>query len=327
MAPVMSRRTALTAMAGALATLGAVPAKAAETLRVGKAVAENFAYVPLNVGIEFGFFQKHGIAIEELGFTGGSRIAQAMAAGAVDISLSAGPDMQFVAKGAPEIAIASITPSPTFMGFCVGNASPIRGIDDLKGKTVGITSTGSLTYWLVDELNRVKGWTDPRDRAAQVAIGGSTAASLSAIKTGQVDASLSASQTGFLLEHQGEGRLLFDCSKYVGDIELFTTFASTVLIQQNPDTVRRFLKAWYEAVAFMRTHKAETVQLASKVMRYPPQVALRSYDTFMPHFSLDGKFEPKAIAKLRSSFGDLKVLDGPVDMTKLYTEEFLPRST
>lgn len=327
MASVMTRRAALTGLAGSLTALRIPAARAEEKLRVGKAVAENFAYVPLDIGMEYGFFQKQGLVIEELGFTGGARIAQAMTAGAVDISLSAGPDMQFVAKGAPEIAIGSITASPTFMGFCVSRQSGMRGIDDLRGKKIGITSTGSLTYWLVDELNRVKGWTDARDRATQVAIGGSTSASLSALKTGQVDASLSASQTGFLLEHQQEGRLLFDCSQYVGSIELFTTFASTALIQQNPGAVRRFLKAWYEAVDFMKSHKAETVQLASKVMRYPAVVAGRSYDTFMSTFSPDGKFEPKAIAKLLASFGDLKVLDELVDMTKLYTEEFLPKSS
>lgn len=327
MASVMTRRAALTGLAGSLTALRIPAAKAEEKLRVGKAVAENFAYVPLDIGIEHDFFKKQGLAIEGLGFTGGARIAQAMTAGAVDISLSAGPDMQFAAKGAPEIAVASITASPTFMGFCVSNQSAAGGMDDLRGKKIGITSTGSLTYWLVSELNRVKGWTDARDRATQVAIGGSTTASLSALKTGQVDASLSASQTGFLLEHQREGRLLFDCSRYVESIELFTTFASTALVQRNPDAVRRFLKAWYEAVDFMKSHKTETVEIASKVMGYPAVVAGRSYDTFMSTFSTDGKFEPKAIAKLQASFADLKVLDGPVEMAKLYTEEFLPKSS
>ena len=322
----VSRRAVLGGLAGSLAALAA-PARANETLRVGKAVAENFAYVPLDIGIEFGFFDKQGLAIEGLGFTGGARIAQAMTAGAVDISLSAGPDMQFVAKGAPEIAVASITASPIFMGFCVTKNSPIRGIQDLRGQRIGITSTGSLTYWLVSELNRAQGWTDPKDCAIQVSIGGSTAASLSALKTGQVDASLSASQTGFLLEYQQEGRLLFDCSHYVPSIELFTIFASSALTQQRPDTVRRFLLAWYQAVDFMRHHKAETVRVASKVMGYPPVVAGRSYDTFMPAFSADGRFVPQAIEKLEASFSDLKIVDGAVDMKKFYSEEFLPMAS
>jgi NitT/TauT family transport system substrate-binding protein len=324
---MMSRRVALTGLAGTAAALMLpLRAKAADTLRVGKAVAENFAYVPLDVGIENGIFTRHGLAIETVGFTGGARIAQAMAAGAVDISLSAGPDMQFIVKGAPEIAIASITESPAFMGFCVGASSDIRSLDDLKAKKIGITSNGSLTYWLVEEMNRVKGWTAPGERAVQVAIGGSTAASLSAIKTGQVDASLSAAQTGFLLEHRQEGRLLADCSRYVGSIELFTTFASTALVARNPDAVQRFLAAWYEAVALMRGQKDETVRIGARAMGYPPEVAARSYDNFMPKFSRDGKFAPKAIETLADSFRTMKLLDGPAELEALYTERFLPRA-
>ena len=293
----ISRRAALGAFAGTLAALRIPAAKAADTLRVGKAVAENFGYVPLDIGMQHGFFEKQGVAIEEIGFNGGAKIAQAMAAGAVDISLSAGPDMQFVAKGAPEIAVASITESPAFMGLVVGGASQPKSVDDLKGKKIGVASNGSLTFWLVDELNHVKGWTGD-DRATQIVIGGSTPATVSALKTGQVAASLSASQTGFLLEQNGEGRLLLDCAQYVPTLELFTIFASTTLVQQNPDALRRFLAGWFDAVDFMKSHKSESVAIAAKVMSYPPVVAARSYDTFASKFSGTGRFDPPAIEKL-----------------------------
>jgi ABC-type nitrate/sulfonate/bicarbonate transport system substrate-binding protein len=320
----ISRRAALATLAGSLAALRISAAKAADTLRVGKAVAENFGYTPLDIGMERGIFQKHDLDITVVNFTGGAKIAQAMAAGAVDISLSAGPDMQFVAKGAPEIAVASITESPVFMGLCIGKESPAQSLDDLKGQQIGIASLGSLTYWLVDELNRVKGWTGA-DRAVQVVVGGSTAASLAALKTKQVAASLSATQTGFLLEERGEGRLLADCGEYVGPFELFTAFASTVLTQQNPDAVRRFLAAWYETVGFMKSHKDEVVPLCAKAMTYPPKVAARAYDVFMTKMSTDGRLRPEAIEALKSSFAELKSIDGPVDMTKFFTESFLPK--
>jgi NitT/TauT family transport system substrate-binding protein len=320
----ITRRTALGVLAGSVAAGYVRPAKAEDTLRVGKAVAQNFGYSPLDVGIAKGFFQRRGLQITPVDFTGGAKIAQAMAAGAVDISLSAGPDMQFVAKGAPEIAVASITESPVFMGLCISKDSPIRTIDDLKGQQIGVASRGSLTWWLIDELNRVKAWQGD-DRAKQVVVGGSTQASLAALKTKEVAASLSATQTGFLLEEQGDGRLLADCSKYVGPFELFTTFASTALTQQNPDAVRRFLAGWYETVDFMRRNKDEVVPLCAKAMTYPPTVAARAYDVFMPGMSADGRMRPEAIEALKSSFADLKAIEGPVDMKKFYTEAYLPK--
>lgn len=77
----------------------------------------------------------------------------------------------------------------------------------------------------------------------------------------------------------------------------------------------------------MKGHKAETVQVASKAMGYPPVVAGRSYDTFMSAFSSDGRFLPQAIEKLATSFTDLKIVDGAVDMKTLYTDVFLPATS
>lgn len=325
MSGVISRRTALAMLAGSLAALHVPAAAAAEKLRVGKAVAQVFGYIPLDVGMKFGIFAKHGLEIEQTAFVSGSQLAQAITAGAVDITLSGGPDMAFTAKGAPELAVASIATSPVFMGIAVGAQSSAKTSDDLKGKKIAVTSQGSLTYWLVDELNRVKGWQGD-DRAQPIAVGGAPTTQLAAIRTGQVDGAIGGLQVGFQLEEQKEGRLLVDISDYVKEIELFVTFAHTDLVKQSPETLRRFLAGWYEAVAYMKSHKAESVKLASEVLNWSPEVTQRCYDRTIAHFSMNGKFEKPALEKLRTSFIDLKVLDASADISKLYTEEFLPKA-
>lgn len=322
---VISRRNALAVLGGSLVALRAPAAKAAEKIRVGKAVAQVFSFLPLNIGMKYGFFEKEGLEVEEINFVSGAGLAQALTAGAVDITLSGGPDMAFTAKGAPEIAVASITSSPAFMGIAIGSQSTARSLDDLKGKKIAVTSAGSLTYWLVDELNRVKGWTKEGDRAIPLAIGGAPPTQFAAIKTGQVDASIGGLQVGYQLEEEKAGRLLVDLTAYVKDIELFVIFASTAIVQQKPDAVRRFLKAWYDAVNFMKSHRTETVQLSIETAGYSATVANRMYDRLVSQLSSDGKFEPKALEKLRASFIDLKILDSSVDMSKLYTTNFLPR--
>jgi ABC-type nitrate/sulfonate/bicarbonate transport system substrate-binding protein len=314
-------------LGGTLATL-LVPAAAAagtEKLRVGKAVAQVFGYIPLDIGMKNGIFAKHGLEIEETSFVSGSQLAQAITANAIDITLSGGPDMAFTAKGAPEIAVASIASSPVFMGIAVGVQSTAKTSNDLKGKKIAVTSQGSLTYWLVDELNRVKGWSGA-DRVQPIAVGGAPPTMLAAIRTGQVDGAIGGLQVGFQLEEQKEGRLLVDLSDYVKEIELFVTFAHTNLVQQNPQALRRFLAAWYESVAFMKSHKAESVKLAAEVLNWSPDVAERVYSRTIAHFSTNGLFENPALDKLRASFVDLKIMDASADMSKLYTEEFLPRA-
>ena len=323
---IITRRTALAGIAGSLAVLSAPLAKAATKLRVGKAVAENWGNVPLDVGMQFGIFEKQGLEIEELIFAGGAKLAQAVAAGAVDIALSGGPDMVYVSKGAPEIAVATIADTAAFMGISVGSQSKARGIDDLKGKKIGVTSAGSTTYWLVDQLNRAKGWKGA-DMAVPVVIGGSPTAAFAGLKTGEIEADVGGTSTGYQLEENHEGRLLIDCSEYIPSIALYVVFASTDLVKQNPAAVRGFLKGWFDSVAFMKTHKAESVPLAAKVMGYTPGVADRMYETLMAKFSTDGKFTPQALETLRESFVDMKTIDNPsIDLSKFYTTEFLPKA-
>src|ERR1700730_6965451 len=60
------------------------PAAHAELLRVGKAVPEGFSFVPLDLGIRYGFFKKYGIDIESSAYSGGGKLQQALTAGSVD---------------------------------------------------------------------------------------------------------------------------------------------------------------------------------------------------------------------------------------------------
>lgn len=320
----MTLRLSVLSFGAALLAVPAPSANAADTLRVGKAVAENFGNVPLDIGMKFGIFAQHGLTIQELNFAGGAKLAQGITAGAVDIALSGGPDMAYAAKGAPEIAVGTIADSAAFMGIAVGSQFTGDDIGSLKGKKIGVTSAGSTTYWLVEALNRAKGWAGA-DQAIPIVIGGSPAAGFAALKTGQIDADVGGTSTGYQLEERHEGRLLIDCSTYVRSIELFTVFSGTDLIQKNPEAVRRFLAGWYDSVAFMKAHKAETVPVAAQVMGYTTGVAERMYDTLMGDFSTDGKFDKEALQTLQASFVDMKTFDHPVDLSKLYTPNFLPK--
>ena len=63
-------------------------ASAQTTLRLGKAQANQFAFVPADVGVDTGIFKKHGIDLEISSFTGDAKEMQALTAG-VSISRSA----------------------------------------------------------------------------------------------------------------------------------------------------------------------------------------------------------------------------------------------
>jgi ABC-type nitrate/sulfonate/bicarbonate transport system substrate-binding protein len=89
--------------------------------------------------------------------------------------------------------------------------------------------------------------------------------------------------------------------------------------------VRAFLAGWLESVQYMRDHRDETIDIAARVSDVPKSVASRNYQELMPIFNPTGRFNPKALDMLSRSFIELGLLPDAPDMSKLYTEAFLPK--
>lgn len=316
----MRGAAALAALVVAVAVAGAAQA---ETLRVGKGSPQSFSLVPVDVGVEEGVFARHGLTVEIVAFEGGARLHQGMAAGAIDIAAGSGPELAFVAKGSPEIAVAQISGPPLYLGLIVLKDSRVRTTDDLKGEKIGVSSVGSISYWVTLELARSKGWG--ADGVIPVMLGGQFAARIAALKTGAVAASVDATVIGFQLEEKNEGRLLVAVADYIQDFVTGVLFASNRLVAERPDTVRRFVAAWFDTIAYMRSHKAATMRIARGLSGVDEAVESREYDLVMPMYTQDGHFDPKGLGVLQRSFVEMKLLDQEPDMTRLYTEAFLPQ--
>ncbi|HEY3640483.1 MAG TPA: hypothetical protein VGL31_05280, partial [Xanthobacteraceae bacterium] len=83
-------RIATLALVGAvvIGALAAGTAAQAQTkIRVGKAQAQTFAFIPADVGAETGLFKQRGLDLEIASFAGDARLLQALAADAIDIAL------------------------------------------------------------------------------------------------------------------------------------------------------------------------------------------------------------------------------------------------
>jgi len=305
-----------------LAAMMAFAAAAADKVRVGKSVTQPFAFAPIEIGLEKGIWAKHGLELEVPIFAGDAKLQQALVSNSVDFGLGSGPAMGFLAKGVSAKAVAAIANQPLSMGLVVGSSSAIRKPGDLKGAKIGISTEGSLTYWLARELSRQMGWGSDGMKLVPL---GAIAAQFAALKGNQVDGFVMSSSQGYLLEKQNDGRLLLAFGSYIKDFHTHVIFATTNMIEKKPDQVRRFLAGWIEVVAFMAANRDETVRIARDVTGLDEDIERREYDEVMPMMSRDLRFSAKALDVIGESFPELKILPKKPDMTTLFTEEFLPK--
>jgi ABC-type nitrate/sulfonate/bicarbonate transport system substrate-binding protein len=299
-------------------------ARAETKVRVGKAVSEAFSFVPVDIGIETGIFKKHAIDVEKYDFGGSAKLHQALAAGSIDVGLGSGPELAFIVKGAPVVGVAAMANAPWLITLNVDRNGPIKTVADLKGKTVSVSTVGSLTEWLVRELSRQQGWGTQGIKTLPI---GTDASQISALKTYQVDGIVIDIAAAYRLEEAGSTRILVRFGSLVKDFHIHIIYAGRAFIDRDPNAVREFLAGWFETITFMRLNRSKTVEISSRVMGVSPAIAGKVYDELMPAFNLDGRFNPKALEVLRRSYVEMGILPIEPDMSKLVTEKFLPSAS
>jgi ABC-type nitrate/sulfonate/bicarbonate transport system substrate-binding protein len=307
-------------LATAAFALGASSALA-ETLKIGKPAPIDYNFAMPEIGTGAGIFAKHGLALEVVSLAGSAKLHQAMVADSIDIAMGAGTDFLFVAKGAPEIGIAAMAGPPSNFFIAVPTGSPIQTIADLKGKRVSVSTVGSLSFWFVQQISLRQGWGP--DGIQYVPTGGS-AATLAAFRSGNIDAAFQALEGGLQMEEAGQGHLIFSFADFVHPFLAHAIFATSELAAKHPDAVRRFLAAWFETVAFAKSHKDEAIRFSAPVTRAPPAMGSTIYDVEMPAFSDNGRFDPAAVKVVLDSLLDMKQVDSIPDTKMLFTEQYLP---
>jgi NitT/TauT family transport system substrate-binding protein len=310
------------AIAAGAAVLSGPDALAQTKLRLGKAQAQNFAFVAADVGLATGIFKQHGIDLEIANFGGDARLVQAMSADAIDVAFGGGPTIAFEAKGAPMLAIAALADRPSTIMLVVAKDGPIKTEDDLKGRTVSVSTTGSLTYWLAQELSRSHGWGTDGIKIAPL---GTTTAQAAALKTRQVDGVVTETSTILRLVEEGTGRILVRFGERIPQFHVHVVFARKAIIERNPDALQKFVKAMLESVQYMRDHKEDTIAIAMRVAEVSKSVATANYEELMPIFNPTGRFDARALDVLARSFVEMGALAEKPDMGRLYTEAFLPK--
>jgi NitT/TauT family transport system substrate-binding protein len=303
------------------ASLTGADARAQTKIRLGKAQAQNFVFLAADVGLAAGIFKQHGLDLEIANFGGDARLVQAMSADAIDVAFGGGPTIAFEVKGAPMLAIAALANRPGTIMLVVSKDGPVKSEEDLKGRTVSVSTTGSLTYWLAQELSRSHGWGADGIKIAPL---GTTTAQAAALKTRQVDGVVTETSTVLRLVEDGTGRILVRFGERLPEFHVHVVFARKALIERNPDAVRNFVKAVLDSIQYMRDHKEETIAANMRVAEVSKSVAAANYEELMPIFNPTGRFNASALEVLARSFVEMGSLAEKPDMAKLYTEAFLP---
>ena len=229
---------------GLLVAMGlTAPAAAQEKVKVGALKLTSSA--PLFIGVEKGYFQEFGIEPELVFFQAAAPIATALATGQIDVGATGvtaalynivlgGEQMWIVADKGRE------WPGYPLTGIVVQKElydGGLRGIADLKGRRIGITTLGSTFHFHLGNILEKVGLKLADVRVVPLQ---TMPAAIEALKGKQVDAILLPQPFPGVAESQGFGKILF----WAGD--LYPWQVATIFYS------RKFAAERAHAVAFMK---------------------------------------------------------------------------
>lgn len=300
--------------------LAATPAQAIDVLVTQyKADPSGAAFA---VGIEKGFFKKAGIDITGVisGAGGGTSVRNAIASDLGYGEVSPGPVITAIQQG-QDIRIVNIGSRTLDLSLIVMPNSPIKTIQDLKGKKFGISnprSLGEMMAVMVLEKAGLKSEDMPR-----VALG-SLGGALTALEKGAVDATAIPS---ILLRTRGP-------SKYrtvIGPKDLprlppAIGIATTALMKKNPAQLRALLAGRAEAVRFMYKNPDETIKILSKVYEPlpPADVASLVKELLAARFWSEGEMEMELLTNTVKAMRYVGLIDKEPNLNAMIDLSFLP---
>jgi ABC-type nitrate/sulfonate/bicarbonate transport system substrate-binding protein len=233
---------------------------------------------PAWIAQDLGLFTKHGLQ-HSLNYLAATTAIQAIVGGTEDIGLVGNQGIDVALEGADTVYIANT--ASRFIFHLYGDPA-IKTVADLKGKVLAATQPAASTDYAGRMLLRKYGLVPDKD--VKILYAGSSPALLSTLKSGNAAAGLMSAPITFQAQELGLKHIV-----NVTEMNIPFVFVSVVttrkVIQQKPDAVMRYLRAYSEAISVIRRDKETTLKVMSKYMKTDNQKILEAvYEEHLPVF-------------------------------------------
>jgi NitT/TauT family transport system substrate-binding protein len=211
------------------------------------------------VAKETGIFQKNGLDVQLIYFTGGTTAVMALVSGDTPMSQVAGSAVvNSVLAGSDSVMIAA---GVTSLNYYLMGRPDIKTPEQLKGGQVAISRFGSASDFIARFALSKIGLTPGKD-VTLVQIG-STPARADATLAGRVHATVINPPASFIAEKRGM-TILADLPK-LGLVYQHTGAATTKkFVREHPEVLRRYAKSQVEAVHRIYTDKETSLNVLAK---------------------------------------------------------------
>lgn len=244
--------------------------------------AKSVTFLPQYIGVEKGIYKKYGLDATiadmrpEVGIS-------ALIAGEVDYTAASGSTVRSATTGAP---VKLIMYTIKDLLFSIWSKPEIGSVEELRGKTIGgdsVKSTNTLTT-----RDILKHFNIDPDKDVKLIMLGGTSNQFAALTSNSIDATILSPPFDAKAAKAGY-KLLVRAADVLPGRPMGGMGTTDKKIKENPDQVKRVIRATLESIAYIRDNPEDTQAYIAKQWQITPEEAKFVYGQVMKALSFDGK--------------------------------------
>lgn len=283
-----------------------------------------FYGAPYAVAMDKGFFKERGLNITGIltAAGGGTAVRNTLAGGIPFGEVSLAAAVQAINAGQKLIIVGAGAQTVADQVWLVKKDSPLKGLRDVVGKSVGYTAPGSVSNMVILMALKANGLSAKDVRLVPA---GDLGANLAAVRSGAVDAGFSDDM--LLVQNTDTMRPLF----WVRDV-MSPRMMQTVLIttaeyaRAHPDIIKGLIAGRRAGLAYMAEHPDEAADITAKAYSNPNLAVFRSHiqQLLKDNYWSDGRFDYEGMNHMLEGLQITGQLKGEVDWSKFVDQSYLP---
>jgi ABC-type nitrate/sulfonate/bicarbonate transport system substrate-binding protein len=254
---------------------------------------------PMATGIwmakETGAFEKYGLQADIILITSGPVSVQSLIGGDLQVaSAASNAVMNAILNGAPIVGVAGTANRPYHRLFV---QTDINRLEDLRGKTLGVTRFGSIT----DNLTRILLRRQGLEGAVNVRQMGGTIEVSAAFQNKLIAGAVTSE---LRVNPPSQAKVL------VKLVDLGIPYSMNMLAVQreyyrrNPEAVEAMVKAYCDGLAFLHQNKERALKIITRYSRLnDPKLIQQFYEDSVTYLDLIPRAEPEAVNTILEFMG------------------------
>ncbi|GAA2496751.1 ABC transporter substrate-binding protein [Terrabacter carboxydivorans] len=295
-------------------------------------------YLPFMLAKQLGYYDKIGVNVNLVDEPAGGDATENMLAGQVQgVGGFYDHNIALQAQGKSSEAVVSMLQIPGEVELC---RSDLKGVvkspADFKGRSLGITDTGSSTDFLTQYLSKKNG-VDPSQETRRGVGAGQTF--LAAMKQKAIDCGMTTEPTVSQAVSDGTAFILLDMrtadgskSALGGTYPATSLYMQTDWVNNNKATVQKLVNAYVSTLSWIQQHDGAAIadkMPASYYKGVGKDAYVKALDSEKGIFNPTGLMPedgPKTCLAVLGEFNP-KVQGKNIDLAKTYTNEFVQAAT